>query len=258
MSQQPLSSYIHGRSVNDPKASTFDVINPATGQIIYQVEQTSEALLQQAIESARQGFEIWSQTPPIERARKLLDAVALLRERNDELAAIEVADTGKPWQEASVVDIQTGADAIEYFANLAPTMVGTQQPVGDDFFYTRREALGICAGIGAWNYPLQIACWKAAPALAAGNSMIFKPSELTPKGAVMLAQIFTEVGIPDGVFNVVQGDGKTGAALSRHPDIAKVSFTGEVSTGKKVMADAAGQPEASHHGAGRKVAFDCV
>lgn len=167
-------------------------------------------------------------------------AVAILRERNDELAELEVKDTGKPLQEAIEVDIATGADVIEYYAGLAAGLQGQQQELGpEQFFYTRREPLGICAGIGAWNYPMQIAMWKSAPALAAGNSMIFKPSEETPLTAIKLAEIYTEAGVPDGVFNVVQGDYRVGQMLSRHPDIAKVSFTGECGTGKKVMADSA-------------------
>jgi betaine-aldehyde dehydrogenase len=218
---------------------TFDVINPATGKVIYQVEVADEKIKQQAIASAERGFATWSAMSAMQRSRILLKAVALLRERNDELAKIEVLDTGKPWQEASVVDVESGADSIEFFAGLAPGIEGNQQPVDGDFYYTRREPLGICAGIGAWNYPLQIACWKAAPALACGNTMIFKPSEETPLGALKLAEIFTEAGIPNGVFNVVQGAGEVGAWLSHHPDIAKVSFTGEVGTGKKVMAGAA-------------------
>ena len=111
--------------------------------------------------------------------------------------------------------------------------------MGGDFFYTRKEALGICAGIGAWNYPIQIACWKSGPALAAGNAFIFKPSEETPVGALKLAEIFTEAGVPDGVFNVVQGAAQVGQWLTNNPDIEKVSFTGEVGTGKKVMQSAA-------------------
>jgi betaine-aldehyde dehydrogenase len=217
----------------------FDVINPATGKVIYQVEVADEKIKQQAIASAQRGFATWSAMSATERSRILLKAVALLRERNDELAKIEVFDTGKPWQEASVVDVASGADSIEFFAGLAPGIEGNQQSVDGDFYYTRREPLGICAGIGAWNYPLQIACWKAAPALACGNAMIFKPSEETPLGALKLAEIFTEAGIPDGVFNVVQGAGEVGAWLTHHTDIAKVSFTGEVGTGKKVMAGAA-------------------
>jgi len=218
---------------------TFDVINPATGDVIYRVEVADEKIKQQAIESSQRGFVTWSAMSAMQRSRILLKAVTLLRERNDELAKIEVLDTGKPWQEASVVDVVSGADSIEFFAGLAPGIEGNQQSVDGDFYYTRREALGVCAGIGAWNYPIQIACWKSAPALACGNAMIFKPSEETPLGALKLAEIFTEAGIPDGVFNVVQGAGDVGSWLTHHPDIAKVSFTGEVGTGKKVMAAAA-------------------
>ncbi|UCX04619.1 betaine-aldehyde dehydrogenase [Shewanella glacialimarina] len=233
-------NYVHGKYIANGSGETFQVINPATGEVSYLVEVATEAVQQAAIESAKAGFATWSAMSPIERSRILLKAVALLREQNDDLAAGEVLDTGKPWQEASVVDIVTGADSIEFFAGLAPSIEGNQQSVGADFYYTRREPLGICAGIGAWNYPLQIACWKAAPALACGNVMIFKPSEETPRGAMRLAEIFTQAGVPDGVFNVVQGDGKVGAWLTSSADIAKVSFTGEVETGKKVMAAAAG------------------
>ena len=239
MSLIQYRNYIDGRYVSNSNGATFDVINPATGQVIYQVEIADEGIKQQAITSAKQGFALWSAMSAIERSRILLKAVAIFRERNDELAKIEVLDTGKPWQEASVVDVLSGADSIEFFAGLAPGIEANQQQVGGDFYYTRREALGVCAGIGAWNYPLQIACWKAAPALACGNSMIFKPSEETPLGALKLAEIFTEAGIPNGVFNVIQGAGEVGAWLSHHPEIAKVSFTGEVGTGKKVMAGAA-------------------
>ena len=138
------------------------------------------------------------------------------------------------------MDIQTGADVIEYYAGLTDKIQGDYQDLGNgNFFYTRREPLGICAGIGAWNYPIQIAMWKSGPALAAGNAMIFKPSEETPLTALKLAEIFTQAGLPDGVFNVIQGDGRTGQLITSHPDIAKVSFTGEVGTGKKVMAASA-------------------
>ncbi|MBE0368380.1 betaine-aldehyde dehydrogenase [Pseudoalteromonas aurantia] len=232
-------NFIHGRYLANQSGERFDVINPATDDVIYQVEVADHAIQKAAIESAKAGFEIWSAMTAIERSRILLKAVELLRARNDELARIEVLDTGKPWQEAECVDVQTGADVIEYFAGLAPAQVGQQQMVGDDFYYTRKEPLGICAGIGAWNYPLQIACWKAGPALAAGNVLLFKPSEETPLGALKLAEIFIEAGVPEGVFNVVQGAAEVGQWLTAHPDIEKVSFTGEVGTGKKVMASAA-------------------
>jgi betaine-aldehyde dehydrogenase len=134
----------------------------------------------------------------------------------------------------------SGADCLDYFAGLAGGLSGEHIDLGPSAFgYTRREPLGIVAGIGAWNYPLQIACWKSGPALACGNAMIFKPAELTPLTAVKLAEIMTEAGVPAGVFNVVHGFAETGRLLTRHPDIAKVSLTGEVNTGKAVMADAA-------------------
>ncbi len=240
MSNPVYQSYIGGRYQPSQSDEVFDVINPASGAKAYQVEQADKLLVDAAVASAKQGFAVWSAMSGLERSRLLHRAVALLRERNDELAAIEVIDTGKPWQEASVVDVVTGADSIEFFAGLAPSIEGNQQDLGGDFYYTRREPLGVCAGIGAWNYPLQIACWKAAPALAAGNVMVFKPSEETPLGALKLAEIFSEAGLPDGVFNVVQGDHRVGEMLTSHPDIAKVSFTGEVGTGKKVMSAAAG------------------
>ncbi|OED46653.1 betaine-aldehyde dehydrogenase [Endozoicomonas sp. (ex Bugula neritina AB1)] len=239
MSLPCYQNFVDGQYLANQTGDTFSVLNPATGDVIYTVEVADDTVQMAAINSAKKGFKIWSSMTGMERGRILGRAASLLRERNDDLARIEVLDTGKPWQEASVVDIATGADSIEFFAGLAASIEGNQQSLGDDFYYTRREALGVCAGIGAWNYPLQIACWKAAPALACGNSMIFKPSEETPLGALKLAEIFIEAGLPAGVFNVVQGDGDVGAWLTHHPDIAKVSFTGEVDTGKKVMAAAA-------------------
>lgn len=234
------SLYIDGALCYASSGETFTSYNPATGEPLAILGQASTSDVQAAIDSAQRGFAIWSAMSATERSRILLKAVAILRERNDELAKLEVQDTGKPIQEALAVDITTGADVIEYFAGLAPSLQGEQQPLSNSqFFYTRKEPLGICAGIGAWNYPIQIAMWKSAPALAAGNAMIFKPSEETPLSVLKLAEIFTQAGLPDGVFNVVQGDARVGQMLTAHPKIAKVSFTGESGTGKAVMADSA-------------------
>lgn len=232
--------YIDGAMYIGCSEEHFTTYNPANGEPLANVKQANQSDMEAAIESAKRGFEVWSAMTAIERSRILNKAVAILRERNDELAALEVADTGKPIQEAIAVDITTGADVIEYYAGLAPSLQGEQQSLNENqFFYTRREPLGICAGIGAWNYPIQIAMWKSAPALAAGNAMIFKPSEETPLTALKLAEIYSEAGLPDGVFNVVQGDYRVGQMLTAHPDIAKVSFTGESGTGKVVMGDSA-------------------
>ena len=233
--------YIHGSYYDSNSGEFFDTINPANGRVIASVDQSSEDDVEKAIVSAEKGFNIWSSMSAVERGRILLKAVALLRERNDELAALEVMDSGKPLQEANCVDIHSGADVIEYYAGIAPALQGTQQDLDASAFYiSKREPLGVCAGIGAWNYPIQIACWKSAACLAAGNSMVFKPSEETPLSVLKLAEIYTEAGMPPGVFNVVQGDYRVGQYLTRHPRIAKISFTGESGTGKKIMADAAG------------------
>ena len=196
-------NYVHGRFLSNTSGETFPVVNPATGKVIYEVEIADESIQRAAIESARSGFADWFAMPAVERSRILLKAVALLRERNDDLARTEVLDTGKPWQEAEAVDVVTGADTLEFFAGLVPSMEGNQQD------------------------------------LATGNAMIFKPSEETPMGAMRLAEILTEAGVPAGVFNVVHGAAEVGQWLTHHPDIAKVSFTGEVGTGKKVMTAAA-------------------
>jgi len=232
--------YIGGGYRNALSGESFETVNPATGTIICRVHTAGCEDVEAAVTSAEAGFREWSALTGAQRGRILMDAVRLLRARNRELAEIEVLDTGKPIQEAESVDVLSGADCLEYYAGLAASLSGEHLDLGGAFAYTRREPLGICAGIGAWNYPIQIACWKSAPALACGNAMIFKPAELTPLSALKLAEIYSEAGVPDGVFNVVQGAAATGQLLSRHPRIAKISLTGEVGTGKRVMADAAG------------------
>lgn len=233
--------YIHGLPVAGEGEERFATVDPATGETLAEVAQATPADLDRAVDSARGGQAVWAAMTAMERARVLRRAVSLLRERNDALAEIETLDTGKPLSETRAVDIATGADVLEYYAGLAPALEGRQIPLRpSSFVYTRREPLGVVAGIGAWNYPIQIALWKSAPALAAGNAMIFKPSEVTPLTALHLAAIYSEAGLPDGVFNVLQGDGRVGAMLATHPGIEKLSFTGGVETGKRVMAAAGG------------------
>ena len=217
----------------------FETLNPYTNTPIATVQSASQPDIDAAVEAAREGFAVWSAWSGAERGRVLARAAALIRERRDEIARLESLDGGKPLSETPEADVDSGADCLEYFAGVAPTITGQRQDLGGPWFYTIREPLGVVAGIGAWNYPFQIACWKAAPALAAGNAMIFKPAELTPLSACLLAEILTEAGLPAGVFNVVQGAGDVGRMLTAHPGIAKVSFTGEVETGRAVMADSA-------------------
>jgi len=223
-----------------PAADSFETINPATGEVLARVRVSGVDEVDRAVEAAQRAQPAWAALTGAERGRILRRAADLLRSRNAELARLETLDTGKPIAETSTVDVLSGADCLEYYGGMAAGLAGEHIDLGPTAFgYTRREALGVVAGIGAWNYPLQIACWKAAPALACGNAMIFKPAELTPLTAMRLADALKEAGLPDGVFNVVQGFAETGRLLTRHPDIRKVSLTGEAVTGRAVMADAA-------------------
>ncbi len=220
--------------------TSFETLNPATGEVLATIRIDGRAEVDKAVARAAEAQKLWARTPGAERGRILNRAAQLLVERNEALARLEAQDTGKPIQETIAVDVLSGADCIEYFAGLARTLSGEHFDLGTGAFgYTRREPLGVVAGIGAWNYPIQIACWKSAPALACGNAMLFKPAELTPLTAVELEKAYRDAGLPDGLFQVIQGKADTGRLLTRHPGIAKVSLTGEVGTGKKVMADAA-------------------
>jgi betaine-aldehyde dehydrogenase len=240
MRAQPNAShFVNGAYLEDVAGAPIDVIYPATGEVVAVVREATPAVLEAALASGMAAQGAWGQTRPVERARILRRAADLIRERNADLARLETLDTGKPIQETLFADWPSGADALEWFAGLAPTVTGQTVPLGRDFVYTLREPLGLCVGIGAWNYPSQIACWKAAPALALGNAMTFKPSEVTPLGALKLAEILVEAGLPPGLFNVVQGRGGVGAALVSDPRVAKVSLTGSVATGRKVYALAA-------------------
>ena len=233
-------SYINGEYVSNKSGDTFETRYPGTDRLICDVEIAGEPEVNAAVAAAAAAFQTWSQTPAAERGAILRRAAAILRERNDELAELETLDTGKPISETSVVDIVTGVDVIEYYAGVAQTIHGQHVDLPPEAFaMVRREPLGVCAGIGAWNYPIQIAMWKSGPALACGNTMVFKPAEQTPLTALKLAEIYSEAGLPPGVFNVVQGARETGAALVAHPDVAKVTLTGSVATGKVVMAQAA-------------------
>jgi betaine-aldehyde dehydrogenase len=228
------------QAVGPAAGEKFASINPATGEVLGYVTAAGSAQVNAAVRAAQQAQAGWGAMTGTERARVLRRAADILRSRNQELAELETRDTGKPIQETRVVDVASGADCFEYFAGLAQSLSGEHIDLGTGAFgYTRREPLGVVAGIGAWNYPLQIACWKAAPALACGNAMLFKPAELTPFTAEKLQDILLEAGAPPGLFQVLQGFADTGRLLTRHPDIRKVSLTGEVGTGKAVMSDAA-------------------
>ena len=233
-----IHSYINGKAHNCDNG-LIDKVYPATGEVIAQVERADNALLDLAVQHAKEAQVKWAALTGQERSRILHNIARALHAANEELSRLEVQDVGKLYSEAVTGDVPSGADAFEYFANLAATMTGTSHQWADAIGYTRRVPLGVCAGIGAWNYPAQIACWKSAPALATGNAFILKPSEQTPLVSQRIAEIATEQGLPDGLFQIIHGDHEIGAALCAHKGIAKISLTGGVETGKLIMTQSA-------------------
>ena len=235
---QIIRSFINGKLVASD-LDTIDKIYPATGEVIARIERASLNMLDDAVAHAKAAQKTWAAQSGQDRSRILHNIARALHQANEELSRLEVQDVGKLYSEAVTGDVPSGADAFEYFANLAATMTGTSHQWADAIGYTRRVPLGICAGIGAWNYPAQIACWKAAPALATGNAFILKPSEETPLVAMRIAEIAQEKGLPDGLFQIIQGDYEIGAAICAHEGIAKVSLTGGIDTGKLIMKQSA-------------------
>ncbi len=226
--------YRNGTYIDACSQESFANISPGTGHTLCEVQIASKEDIDLAVKSAKEAFPSWSKTLGAYRGRILWKTAQLLRERAESLAQLETLDCGKPLSE-SMLDIIGTAEVLEYFGGQAHALHGQHIPMGQSFAYTRREAIGVCAGIGAWNYPMLIASWKIAPALACGNTFVFKPSENTPMSALKLAEFLTEAGLPSGVLNIVQGKGNVGEMLIRHKDVAKVSLTGSVATGKKIL-----------------------
>jgi betaine-aldehyde dehydrogenase len=237
---QPAGSHVvDGRLMDDRAGAEIAVVYPATGEWIATVHAATPAVIEAALAGAVRAQAEWAGWTGAARALVLRRAAAIIRDRNRALSVIETLDTGKPLSETLVADAASGADALDHFAALAEVARGRVVDFGADRAVITREPFGVCLGIGAWNYPTQIACWKAAPALAAGNAMVFKPSEVTPLGALQVGLILAEAGVPPGLYQVVQGAGDVGAALLADARVAKVSLTGSVATGRRVAAAAA-------------------
>lgn len=237
--QPTASHFVNGAYLEDTDGAPMPVIFPATGEEIAMVHAATPAVVEAALAAAKAAQAEWAAMMGVERGRILRRAADIMRAQNRELSELETLDTGKPIQETLVADATSAADALEYFGGIAASLGGEHMQLGGDWAYTMRVPLGVCVGIGAWNYPTQIAAWKGAPALACGNTMIFKPSEQTPLCALKVAEILVEAGAPAGVFNVIQGAGEVGRALVEDPRTDKVSLTGSAATGKKVYASAA-------------------
>jgi betaine-aldehyde dehydrogenase len=236
------------------------VHDPATGEQIAEVADGTADDARRAVAAARAAFERgdWSRAIPGERAAVLERLAGLLEERADDVARLESRNTGKPLKFSSAFDVPLTVDNLRFFATAARNLEGkaTGDYLGGYESTIRREPLGVTAAITPWNYPLNMAAWKVGPALAAGNSVVLKPSELTPLTTLLLARLALEAGLPPGVLNVVPGPGpEVGAELAAHPDVALISVTGSTRTGEAVMRAAAGTVKRLHLELGGKAPF---
>ena len=230
-----IKHWINGREVESPE--TFDNINPATGEVIGQVASGTEKEVNEAVAAAKAAFPGWANTPAKERARLMRRLGELIDENVPRLAELETLDTGLPIHQTKNVLIPRASHNFNFFAEVCTRMNGHTYPVDDQMLnYTLYQPVGVCALVSPWNVPFMTATWKTAPCLALGNTAVLKMSELSPMTAAELGKLTKEAGIPDGVFNVIQGYGSTaGDALVRHPDVRAVSFTGGTATGRKIV-----------------------
>ncbi len=240
----PRGLLIGGEFVDAADGATLDCINPATGKVQAEVAAAGKEDVDRAVRSGREAFEgAWGDTSPSQRGKILWKLADLIEENIEELALVETLDNGKPLAEAKG-DMGFAAECFRYYAGAATKIDGrtvTPSNPGAWHAFTRREPLGVVAQIIPWNFPLMMASWKVAPALAAGNSVVLKPAEQTPLSALRLGELFLEAGLPAGALNVVNGDGAvTGAALAEHEGIDKVAFTGSAETGRIILKAAAG------------------
>jgi betaine-aldehyde dehydrogenase len=234
--------FIDGQWVDSESGKTFTTPNPATGETLAEVSEADKADIDKAVTAARRAYEgKWSKMSARDRGRLLYKLSQLIEQHAAELAAVETADNGKPIKESLYVDLPQVVENFEYFAGWATKIEGETIPVpGKMFNYTLREPLGVCGQIIPWNFPLLMAAWKLAPALAAGNTVVLKPAEQTPVGAMELGKLIQEAGFPEGVVNIVPGYGETaGAALAAHKGIDKIAFTGSTEVGKLIAKTAA-------------------
>ncbi|MEK8025892.1 aldehyde dehydrogenase family protein [Pseudaquabacterium rugosum] len=239
----PALNFIAGRWQDDPQAARLPVHDPATAQPLGDIPLSGAASVEAAVQAARTAFRdpAWRGLPPIARERLLHRLADLIDAHAAELAAIEALDNGKPIAFASTVDLPLAAMWVRYMAGWPSKLHGrciapALQPAGSHHAYTLRQPVGVVAAIVPWNFPLVLALWKIAPALAAGCTVVLKPAEQTPYSAIRLAQLIEQAGFPPGVFNLLLGDGTTGQALATHPGVAKISFTGSTATGQRLVA----------------------
>jgi aldehyde dehydrogenase (NAD+) len=234
--------FIDGKFVDAESGKTFMTPNPATGETFAEVAEADKADVDKAVAAARKAFDgKWSKMSARDRGRLIYKLSQLIEQNAAHLAEMETSDNGKPIKESTYIDIPGVVENFEYFAGWCTKIEGETIPVpGQMFNYTLREPVGVCGQIIPWNFPLLMAAWKLAPALAAGNTVVLKPAEQTPVTAMEFAKLVQEAGFPEGVVNIVPGFGESaGAALASHPGIDKIAFTGSTEVGKIIARAAA-------------------
>ena len=255
-----ITNFIHGKRVAAASGDTAELVDPSTGEVYATAPLSREADVDAAFQDSARAFESWRDSTPSERQRALQRIADAIEERADELVDIESQNTGKPKQLTAEEEVPPMCDQIRFFAGAARMLEGKSagEYMAGYTSYVRREPVGVCAAVTPWNYPAMMAVWKWAPALAAGNTMVLKPSDTTPASTVWMAEVMAEF-LPEGVFNVVCGDRETGAALVRHPIPQMVSITGSVNAGIAVAKTAADDVKRVHLELGGKapvIVFD--
>ncbi len=234
--------FIGGEFVDALDGATVEVRNPHDGALLAEVAEAREADVDRAVAAAGAAFDGWASTSAAERGRVLLRLADAIEDHADELARLESTDTGHPLKDTTVLDVPRTAATYRYFGGMADKFQGSVVPVDRGFLnYVAREPVGVVGQIVPWNFPIMFTSWKLGPALAAGNTVVMKPSELVPLSTLRLCELMVEVGVPAGVVNVVPGYGQTaGARIASHPDIGKVSFTGSTAVGRSIVEASAG------------------
>ncbi len=255
-----LANFVNGQSVGAADGATTDVVNPATGEVYATAPRSGTADIDQAFDASARAFETWGRTTPSERSRALLRIADAIEARAEELVGVEVENTGKPFSLTMSEEIPPMCDQIRFFAGAARVLEGrsTGEYMANMTSMIRREPIGVVAQVAPWNYPMMMAVWKFAPAIAAGNCTVLKPSDTTPASALLMAEIAAEF-LPPGVFNVICGDRDTGRAMVAHPTPQMVSITGSVRAGIEVARSCADTLKKAHLELGGKapvVVFD--
>lgn len=244
LSRSSASIFVGGSHTGADSGEEIETLDPASGAVLARIAAGGPSDVNRAVDSAATAYEEWRALSPAARGRVLLAIADLIEEHSEELATLETLDNGKPLSESLYVDLAYSAEIWRYFGGWSTKITGETLPVsplvGSAFAYTRREPLGVVGAIVPWNFPLLITSWKAAPALAAGNTVVVKPSEFTSLTALRLAELALEAGLPPGALNVVTGYGPTaGQALVDHPGVAKITFTGSTATGRRIVTSSA-------------------